>query len=78
MFGVVLEQLEVVMSVIKKFYGDDKVKVFLGDVVRFVVLVILSESGVGEEDLGDFENVLIYLDDGKCFGVLLVKLDGWW
>jgi hypothetical protein len=33
---------------------------------RPVVPAVPSESGVGEEDPGDFENASIRSDDGKC------------
>lgn len=44
---------------------NDKAKAPSGDPARPVAPAIPSESGVGEEDPGDFENASIRPDDGK-------------
>lgn len=53
------------MSATRKPRGDDQAEAPSGDAVRPVVPAIPSESGVGEEDPGDFENASIRSDDGK-------------
>ncbi|MCT7314377.1 hypothetical protein N5I87_00055 [Ralstonia sp. CHL-2022] len=64
------------MSATKKPQGDDKAKAPSGDAARPVVPAIPSESGVGEEDPGDFENASIHSDDGKRPGASPAKPDG--
>ena len=53
------------MSATKKPSGDDKARAPSGGTASPVVPAIPSESGVGEEDPGDFENASIHSDDGK-------------
>ncbi|MGN6261373.1 MAG: hypothetical protein ACTHNO_11620 [Ralstonia sp.] len=54
------------MNATKKPRGEDKAKAPSGgDAARPVAPAIPSESGVGEEDPGDFENASIHSDDGK-------------
>lgn len=63
--GAAPEQPETAMSATRKPRGDDQAEAPSGDAVRPVVPAIPSESGVGEEDPGDFENASIRSDDGK-------------
>lgn len=53
------------MNATKKPRAEDKAKAPSGDAARPVAPAIPSESGVGEEDPGDFENASIHSDDGK-------------
>lgn len=54
------------MSATQKPRGDEKARAPSGDpTAQPVVPAIPSESGVGEEDPGDFENASIHSDDGK-------------
>jgi len=53
------------MTATQKPRGDDKARAPAGDTARPVAPAIPSESGVGEEDPGDFENAAIRSDDGK-------------
>ncbi|GCB03997.1 hypothetical protein PSUB009319_16280 [Ralstonia sp. SET104] len=54
------------MNGLQKPARDDKTKAPSGDgTARPVVPAVPSESGVGEEDPGDFESASIHSDDGK-------------
>ncbi|WP_343661596.1 hypothetical protein [Ralstonia sp.] len=63
------------MTATQKPRGDDKAKAPAGDTARPVAPAIPSESGVGEEDPGDFENASIRSDDGKRPGASPSKPD---
>ena len=64
------------MTAAKTPRGDNKAKAPSGDTARPVAPAIPSESGVGEEDPGDFENGSIRSDDGKRPGASPAKPDG--
>lgn len=65
------------MNASRKPIRHDKPKAPSGDpAARPVVPAIPSESGVGEEDPGDFENASIRSDDGKRPGMPQPKPGG--